>query len=498
MQPLYFELHPCPDVMAAFERFHCLPGCLLLESAMRLPGDSNHARGKFSFLMAEPFDWIEMRRGTKDPFSILRERLQHFQLEPVAGLPPFQGGMAGLLGYDLNQSLESNIHAIQDDFELPVIALGAYDTVIAWNHHTGQSWILSSGFPELEPEKRLARAESQIRHWRQLLNDETPLSVATEDPVFSAESNSASAYETGSEFPVSGPKGLLSNFSAEAYLAAVQKCIDYIRAGDIFQVNLAQQLKIPACQHASRLYRELRQCNPAPFSAYFDPSRVRQRLESRGKPFQIVSASPERFVAVRDRIVETRPIKGTRRRTGIPLVDIQAREQLAASSKDRAENIMIVDLMRNDLSRCCVDGSIKVTQLCEIEGFQSVFHLVSAVQGQLHWDADLIDLIESVFPGGSITGAPKPRAMQIIAELEPHARGAYCGSIGYFGFDGSADFNILIRTITALRGWWQIPVGGGIVSRSQPKVEYEETWTKAAGMLRAVEACQQNAKIMAF
>jgi para-aminobenzoate synthetase component 1 len=196
-------------------------------------------------------------------------------------------------------------------------------------------------------------------------------------------------------------------------------------------------------------------------------------------------------------VVETRPIKGTRRRTGIPLVDIQAQEQLLASVKDRAENIMIVDLMRNDLSRCCVDDSIIVTQLCELERYQSVFHLVSSVQGRLNDDADLIDLMQSVFPGGSVTGAPKVRAMQIIGELEPDSRGAYCGSLGYFGFDGSADFSILIRTITASRGWWQIPVGGGIVSHSKPHVEYEETWTKAAGLLRAVEACQQNAKMLA-
>ena len=168
------------------------------------------------------------------------------------------------------------------------------------------------------------------------------------------------------------------------------------------------------------------------------------------------------------------------------MVDLQAKEELLSSVKDLAENTMIVDLMRNDLSRVCEDDSIRVTQLCELEEYQSVLHLVSAVEGRLKKDNDLVDLLKVVFPGGSITGAPKIRAMEIIAELEPTARGPYCGALGYLGFDGSADLSILIRTITASQGWWQIPVGGGIVSQSDPEKEYAETWTKAAGMLRAV------------
>jgi len=205
---------------------------------------------------------------------------------------------------------------------------------------------------------------------------------------------------------------------------------------------------------------------------------------------EIISASPERFVSIVDDRIETRPIKGTRKRTGRPMVDITVREQLKSSEKDLAENTMIVDLMRNDLSKICTDDSVKVTQFCEIEDYESVMHLVSAVEGKLSDKAKragrVSGLLKAVFPGGSITGAPKVRAMEIIAELEPTARGAYCGSIGYFGFDGNVDLNILIRTITAGNGWWQIPVGGGIVSQSQPEKEYKETMTKAAGMLRAV------------
>ncbi len=268
---------------------------------------------------------------------------------------------------------------------------------------------------------------------------------------------------------------LLSNFSAEEYLNAIQRAIEYIFAGDVFQVNLSQRLLHPQRTDSIQLYLQLRRVNPAPFAGFY-----------RGQGFQIASASPERFFQVRDSRVETRPIKGTRRRTGFAESDLIAGYELMANEKDRSENVMIVDLLRNDLSRCCDDDSIEVRQLCELERYASVMHLVSAVEGRLRDGMASIDVLRSAFPGGSVTGAPKVRAMEIIAELEPTAHGAYCGTLGYFGFDGSCDTNILIRTITAAKGWWQIPVGGGIVALSSADKEYEETWTKAAGMLRAV------------
>ena len=197
------------------------------------------------------------------------------------------------------------------------------------------------------------------------------------------------------------------------------------------------------------------------------------------------SASPERFLQVLDGEVETRPIKGTRPRSGDPAADRAAEAELLASEKDRAENVMIVDLLRNDLARVCRPESVRVGQLCGVEAYEHVLHLVSAVRGRLRENCSPIDLVRAAFPGGSVTGAPKVRAMEIIAELEPTARGAYCGSLGYLGFDGSLDLNILIRTITAGRGWWQFPVGGGIVADSTPEREYEETWHKAEGLLRA-------------
>jgi para-aminobenzoate synthetase component 1 len=271
-------------------------------------------------------------------------------------------------------------------------------------------------------------------------------------------------------------ENLTSNFSADSYLRAVRQAIEYIHAGDVFQVNLAQRLLHPANGSPIDLYCRLRERNPAPMAGYLD-----------GGGWQVVSASPERFLKVSDmRHVETRPIKGTATRTGDAELDRAAGGQLVVSAKDRAENVMIVDLLRNDLSRSCRPESVRVTKLCGLESYAWVQHLVSVVEGTLRDDQSPLDLLRHCFPGGSVTGAPKIRAMEIIAELEPTVRGPYCGSLGYLGVGGRMDTNILIRTITAARGWWQLPVGGGIVADSDPQREYEETWHKAKGMLQAL------------
>ncbi|MGI9457313.1 MAG: anthranilate synthase component I family protein, partial [Aeoliella sp.] len=277
------------------------------------------------------------------------------------------------------------------------------------------------------------------------------------------------------QFPCEASTGVTSNFSRDNYLQTVARAVEYIHAGDVFQVNLSQRLLHAAEGSSAELYLRLRERNPAPFSAYFDLGE-----------FQIASASPERLLQVAGRQVESRPIKGTRPRIARPEADLFAGDELFQSSKDRAENAMIVDLVRNDLSRVCDADSVRVTQLCGLETYAYVQHLVSVVEGKLATGRSNIDLLRAVFPGGSITGAPKVRAMEIIAELEPTTRGAYCGSLAYLGFDGTMDSSLLIRTITAGRGWWQLPVGGGIVADSDPKSEYEETWHKAAGMLRAL------------
>ena len=435
--------------------------------------------GRFSFLMADPIETVVEPVGSDKIFTRLKALLEKFKTQTVDDLPPMQGGLAGLFSYELSRSIERVGPPICDEFQLPAIAIGAYDVVIAWDHEQDKSWIISQGFPAEAPEDRRRQADSRAGFFQCLLE-------IGGLPTQSEELEPIDQSELTPTVDVDGPEGLKSNFSPDDYIASVQKSIDYINAGDVFQINLAQRLLFPASCSSLELHRRLTQCNPSPFGGYFDISGLVDKSGFGNCQAQFISASPERLFSVRDGLVETRPIKGTRRRTGQPLVDIQAKEELLASEKDRSENTMIVDLMRNDLSKVCQDDSIAVTEHCKLEEYESVFHLVSAVQGQLKPEHDLIDLLKSVFPGGSITGAPKIRAMEIIAELEPSARGAYCGALGYLGFDGNADLNILIRTITAAGGWWQIPVGGGIVTQSKPTSEYEETWTKAAGMLRAV------------
>jgi para-aminobenzoate synthetase component I len=387
----------------------------------------------------------------------------------LAGLPPFQGGAAGLFSYDLGRSLERLPTPRTDEFGVPALAVGLYDVVVAFDHADGRAWIISQGFPETEPSRRQRRARQRLAQVRGCIG-ESPAPAAT-----NAGRSGATAVSLSPQHTIPGVPGVTSNFSKDAYLRAVQCAIDYIYAGDVFQVNLSQRLLVPAHDDPVALYCRLRRCNPAPFAGYFDLG-----------DFQIVSASPERFLRVSHREVETRPIKGTRPRTGDPAVDHAAEADLLASEKDRAENVMIVDLMRNDLARVCEPRSVRVGQLCGVEAYQHVLHLVSSVHGRLRDGRSPVDLLRAAFPGGSVTGAPKIRAMEIIAELEPTARGAYCGSLGYLGFDGSLDLSILIRTITAGRGWWQFPVGGGIVADSVPAKEYEETWHKAEGLLRAL------------
>ena len=384
-------------------------------------------------------------------------------------LPPFQGGAAGLFGYDLGRQLERLPEPRKDEFRAPALAIGLYDVVLAYDHVREQCWLISHGWPELDPARRRDRAARALREFKAWL-------AAPPSPIRRTDRNVLSAGHLAPQFSVGGLPGLTSNFTRDDYLRAVERAIEYIAAGDIFQVNLAQRLLYPAHDDAVELYLRLRERNPATFAGYFDLGE-----------FQIASASPERFVQVRQRRVEARPIKGTRQRTRLPEADLFAGDELQASEKDRAENVMIVDLLRNDLSRVCRPDSVHVSQLCGLEAYEYVQHLVSAVCGELRDDCQPLDLLKAAFPGGSITGAPKVRAMEIIAELEPTARGAYCGALGYLGFDGAFDANLLIRTITAGRGWRLAPVGGGIVYQSVPALEYEETWHKAEGLLRALK-----------
>ena len=270
--------------------------------------------------------------------------------------------------------------------------------------------------------------------------------------------------------------GLRSNFTRAAYLDAVARTIEYVYAGDIFQANLSQRLQAPLREPPLELYARLRRVNPAPFAAYLDFGDV-----------VVASSSPERFLRVHDGpLVEARPIKGTRPRGISPEHDLLLALSLAESDKDRAENVMIVDLLRNDLSRVCRPGSVRVPELFALEHYATVHHLVSTVVGELAPEHDPADLLRAAFPGGSITGAPKVRAMQIIAELEPTQRAVYCGSIGYWSLSGTLDLSIVIRTCLALGRDVYFQVGGGIVADSDPEQEYRETLDKAAGVIAAL------------
>jgi para-aminobenzoate synthetase component I len=465
--PLVVELTPVPDVETALAQLASMPHSVLLDSASR-----DRKLGSYSFLTADPFDFVTLGASDADCFGVLESRLRAWPSTTRDDLPPFQGGAVALLSYELAQSLERLPSPRFDEFQMPRMAVGLYDTVLAMDHVQQRAWLISHGFPETTSSGRLRRAKERIEQFQAWLSE------APGEPCCNSMNRHAqrlAAHKLAPQFPVAGPAGLTSNFSADGYRAAVQRAIDYIHAGDVFQVNLSQRLLFPANGSSLDLYLRLRRCNPAPFAGWFDLGEE-----------QIVSASPERFLSVRGARVEARPIKGTRRRVVRGEVDLFAGDDLLESEKDRAENVMIVDLLRNDLSRVCEADSVRVTQLCGLETYQFVQHLVSVVEGQLSSGKTAVDLVRGAFPGGSITGAPKIRAMEIIAELEPTARGPYCGALGYFGFDGSADLNILIRTITASRGWWQFPVGGGIVAQSSPEREYEETWHKAEGLLRAL------------
>jgi para-aminobenzoate synthetase component 1 len=473
------ELCPAPDVAACFQRYRELPYCLLLDSALRNP-----ELGRYSFLLADPFalqqgDDAAPRARSHDSLVAVAAQLAQFASPTLPELPPFQGGVAGLLSYELGREFEA-LPAPEFDAQIcPRLLLGSYDVVLAWDHVQNRAWLISQGWPEREPARREARARQRLELFAELLA--TPLqeiaAVCQAWPV----QLPRPAVQTPRSPLLDRPRvathlpGVTSNFTRDEYEAAVERVREYIRAGDVFQVNLAQCLSVNQNEPAWQTYLRLRQRNPATFGGYFNAGA-----------WQLLSASPERFLHVQDCAVETRPIKGTRPRTAWPEANLFHGDDLLASEKDRAENIMIVDLLRNDLSRVCEPDSVQVPELCRLEVYEYVQHLVSVVRGQLAPGKSAWDLFRAAWPGGSITGAPKLRAMQIITELERLARGPYCGSLVYYGFDGAVDSNLLIRTMLIANGECTFSVGGGITLASEPAREYAETWHKATGLLQAL------------
>ncbi len=385
-----------------------------------------------------------IRLSPEDPFELLKKLLGE-SVPPMDGLP-FAGGAVGYFAYDLVRRLERLPKIAQDLENIPDAAIGIYDWAVVVDHRQKQTLLVARSTPHT------------LKLWPKLLER-----FHNPKP------------RIRSSFYLRTP--VRSNLTWEAYSKAFARIQHYIREGDCYQVNFAQCFEAQAWGDPWCVYMELRRENPAPFSGFL-----------RFPQFSVLSSSPERFLQVRQGRVETKPIKGTRPRCLNPEEDLFQIEALAESTKDRAENLMIVDLLRNDLGKTCKLGSIKVPKLFEVESFATVHHLVSTVVGVLEDRYHSLDLLRGCFPGGSITGAPKIRAMEIIEELESIRRGVYCGAIGYIGFDGSMDTNIAIRTLVhsstdrRIRFW----AGGGIVADSEARREYQESFDKAAALIQVL------------
>ena len=490
--PLVEPLGDTVDPADACARFLDLPYVLFLDSAA-----TQHPDAHYSFLAADPAVVVRSKGDVAekwsssdgnwsplvgDALSAARSLLPDEPAEPISGLPPFQGGIAGYIGYDWSAVLERLPRPRFDDLAIPDVVLGMYDWVIAWDHRIGTAWLISTGLPEVGS-VRTGRARERMDMVRERLGERANGRTGPQ----ARERTAGGAYgRTGMtpapSYPLTGVEGaekigLRSTFTREGYLQAVSQVREYIVAGDIFQANLSQRFQSPWMNAPYELYRKLRLRNPAPFAAYLDFGDV-----------AVLSASPERFLRLDEdrRHIETRPIKGTRPRGLGPMHDAALGRALAESQKDRAENVMIVDLLRNDLSRVCRPGTVRVPELFALEHHPTVHHLVSTVVGEIEAGASAFDLIRAAFPGGSITGAPKVRAMEIIAELEPTQRAVYCGSIGYVSITGAMDTSIVIRTYLALNGHVYFQAGGGIVADSDPELEYRETLDKARGLIETL------------
>ncbi len=452
--PLRTELPYSPDSRCLFEGIADLPWAVFLDSGLHHPGQS-----RYDIIAAQPYirlvtrgqmtevhaDGVALSR--EDPFELVR---RYLDIDTALSSDlPFCGGAIGYFGYDLARRIEHLPARAAAVEHIPDMAIGIYDWAVVVDHLEQRSWLVGQG---RDP-------ETDIK-WNALAARFTRPAAERARVPFRVTSVVASSHTRAS------------------YGRSFRRIHQYIRDGDCYQVNLAQRFAARAAGDAWLAYQALRVLNPAPFSAYL------------ATPYaQILSSSPERFLRVEQGRVEAKPIKGTRPRAGHARLDAELAEALRVSEKDRAENVMIVDLLRNDLSKNCALGSVRVARLFDVESYATVHHLVSTISGQLRAGRDALDLLRGCFPGGSITGAPKLRAMQIIDEVERFRRGVYCGAIGYIGFDGNMDTNIAIRTLTVSHGTIRFWAGGGIVADSTEDAEYQETFDKAAALLKLLQQC---------
>jgi para-aminobenzoate synthetase component I len=482
MRPLIQEISTAhsPESLAT----HLLgeSGLVLLRSALF---DTPQAR--YSFLAARPFltfrsfgsrcelhssERTEMQFG--NPWHLLDSLMSRYELLEELDLPFPLGGCIGYWGYDLKNFVEPKLpRRAVNDLELPDCHVGFYDSLVVFDHHLAKTWLVSTGLGadgSRSEQIALQRAE----FWQKLLSGEPSINLVAADvspaPRAPSRGRLHSLPPTDSISPA-----ISSNLIRDEFLSRVQRAQTYIRAGDIYQVNLSHRLAAPFPSSGWQLFQNLSNVSPAPFSAYLDCG-----------DFQLTSSSPELFLRLSGAHIQTRPIKGTRPRSSDPTRDAQLTYELQTSSKELAELVMITDLLRNDLGKVCEFGSVQVPELVRLERFPQVQHLVSTVEGRLRSGVTHFAAFASCFPGGSITGAPKFRAMEIIDELEPIARGPYTGALGYLGFNRESQLSITIRTAVCKNGAAYFHAGAGIVADSIPSAEYDETLAKARGFLQAL------------
>jgi para-aminobenzoate synthetase component I len=500
MHPLVEEIETTcvPDLLA--ERLRGHPCLVLLRSALF---DSPQAR--YSLVTARPFltfrsfgsrcevrsaEHAEVQFG--DPWRLLEALMGRFEQLDAVDFPFPLGGAFGYWGYDLKNFVEPKLpsRAI-NDLELPDCQVGFYASLVVFDHRLAKTWIVATGLAE-DGSCDGSRAREQVDFWRQQLGGDVPsLPARPAERLVVAGANGTLLERAGPEAGDTAGLGtrVTSNLSRADFEARVRQAQRYIRSGDIYQVNLSQRLAVRGEVPGWDFFQRLSAVSPAPFSAYLDCGQ-----------FQIASSSPELFLRISGGHVQTRPIKGTRPRAGDAARDAQLAYELQTSPKEMAELIMITDLLRNDLGRVCEFGSVRVPELARLELYPHVQHLVSTVEGRLRREVTHLAALAACFPGGSITGAPKFRAMEIIDELEPVTRGPYTGALGYLGFNRESQWSIIIRTaICAGRTAW-FQVGAGIVADSVPGAEYEETLAKAGGFLEALRSqprpAPQNAGIL--
>jgi para-aminobenzoate synthetase component 1 len=479
--PLIEEVFTPLTAPELFELIKDRPYSFFLDSGM-----NPQRLGRYSFLGSEPFLVINSRgseitliRGQEhkaqhgNPFDAIGKLLEIYRLDHCPAPVPFLGGAVGYFSYDLCQFIECLPSTAIDDLELPESYFAFYDTIVAFDHLEGKAYLVATGFPETEEGHRLRRARMRLEEMKNWLCSSHSVTVSE---AKQSRDRDCLVVVAPSNDQGNGEITLKSNFTPEAYKKAVNRVREYIAAGDVFQVNLSQRFEADLEIQPYELYKRLRTVNAAPFASYINFPGV-----------TIISASPERFLKVQSDLVETRPIKGTRPRGRNAVEDDRLAHELTNSAKDHAENLMIVDLERNDLGRVCRYGTVKVTELAILETFPTVFHLTSTVIGRLRRGMSNIDLLKATFPGGSITGAPKVRAMEIIDELEPTKRSVYTGSIGYLSFNEDMDINIVIRTFLIKEGRAYFQVGGGIIYDSDAEAEYVETLDKARALIQALK-----------